>query len=170
MTNIKFDDGYKTYILNDDENKVIRVNITDFNIKARYDEASKKMTALISEMQGNNNASAEDIKKYDEKIRENINYIFGTDVCTPAFGTANCLSILTDGRFLFQSFIEAFMSQLEKDMGERITAAKYKIESKTDKYTKPIVGHTRELAEKGLTLTDEQKAYCKQLMEEMMRS
>ena len=139
MQSIKFDDGYKTYILNDDENKVIRVNVTDFNILDRYNKAQTDMQALIEEMQNDSEATPEKIASYDKRIRENINFIFGSDVCTAAFGTANCMSVVSNGSMLFESFLNALMPQVQEDMGINLEAAK----KRTDKYIAPVVGEEK---------------------------
>lgn len=136
MTNIKFDDGYKTYILNDDENKIIRVNVTDFNILDRHNKAQADMQALIADMQTNKDATPEEIADYDKRIRENINYIFGSDVCTAAFGTANCMSVVSNGSMLFESFLNALMPQVQEDMDINLEAAK----KRTNKYIAAVVG------------------------------
>lgn len=139
MTNIKFDDGYKRYILNGDENKVIRVNVTDFNILDRYNKAQADMQALIADMQTNKDATPEEIASYDKRIRENINFIFGSDVCTAAFGTANCMSVVSNGSMLFESFLNALMPQVQADMDISLEAAK----KRTNKYIAPVVGEKK---------------------------
>lgn len=139
MTNIKFDDGYKRYILNDDESKIIRVNVTDFNILDRYNKAQADMKALIEEMQNDSDATPEKIASYDKRIRENINYIFGSDVCTAAFGTANCMSVVSNGSMLFESFLNALMPQVQADMDISLEVAK----KRTNKYIAPVVGEEK---------------------------
>lgn len=139
MKNINFDDGYKTYILNDDENKIIRVNVTDVNILDRHNKAQADMQALIEEMQNNSEATPEKIASYDKRIRENINYIFGSDVCTAAFGTANCMSVVSNGSMLFESFLNALMPQVQEDMDISLEAAK----KRTDKYITAVVGEEK---------------------------
>lgn len=139
MQSINFDDGYKRYILNDDENKIIRVNVTDFNILDRYTKAQTDMQALIEEMQSDSEATPEKIASYDKRIRENINFIFGSDVCTAAFGTANCLSVVSNGSMLFESFLDALMPQVQADMDISLEVAK----KRTDKYITAVVGEEK---------------------------
>lgn len=139
MQNINFDDGYRRYILNGDENNVIRVNVTDFNILDRYNKAQADMQALIEDLQTNKDATPEEIADYDKRIRDNINYIFGTDVCTAAFGTANCLSVVSNGSMLFESFLDALMPQVQADMDISLEAAK----KRTNKYIAPVVGEEK---------------------------
>lgn len=139
MQSINFDDGYKRYILNDDENKIIRVNVTDFNILDRYTKAQADMQALIEEMQSDSEATPEKIASYDKRIRENINFIFGSDVCTAAFGTANCMSVVGNGSMLFESFLNALMPQVQADMDISLEVAK----KRTDKYITAVVGEEK---------------------------
>lgn len=69
----------------------------------------------------------------DKEIREQINYIFGNDVCTAAFGTTNCLSP-AGGNLLYQNFLDALFPILEKD----ISAEKVKMEKNIKKYTSQV--------------------------------
>lgn len=144
MQSINFDDGYKTYDINNDESRTIRINVTDFNLLSRRDEALPKIEAIGREMSSEKDTAPEKMSEYDRRLREQINYIFGSDVCTPAFGTAHCMSIVGDGRMLFEGFVEALMAQVEKDMGVRMSGFKIKLNNsvntdKTDKYIKPVV-------------------------------
>lgn len=168
MKSINFDDGYKVYALNNDENNTVRICVTDFNMPARYEEAQKAIEKLVEEMKASKDPAPAKIKEFDSRIREQINYIFATDVCTPAFGDANCMSMTGGGKMLFEGFLEALINIVQVDMNADLTSAKYRIESKTDKYTKPVLSMSS--ADKGKNLTEEQKAYCRQLMEEMMQS
>jgi hypothetical protein len=62
----------------------------------------------------------QDNKKYafSEKlikiIKEQINYVFGSDVSTPAFGTAYCFTF-ANGKPIFQNFLDAVIPIIEKD-------------------------------------------------------
>ena len=175
MKSINFNDGYKTYALNNDESNVIRINVTDFNMATRYEETAPKISALADKMKAIKDPTPAQISEIDARIREYINYIFGTDVCTPAFGKAHCMSVVGGGRLLFEGFLEALIEAVQSDMNAELASAGVKAESRTEKYTKPVLSmtataKTESIAEQGMTLTEEQKAYCRQLMEDMLRS
>ena len=49
MKSIDFDSGYKTYSINGDENCVIKVQITDFNLPKRINDAIVEISKSQSE-------------------------------------------------------------------------------------------------------------------------
>ena len=161
MQNISFDDGYKSYMINNDENKVIRVNISDLNIKKRYDDTTEKLFAEIDKAKAEV-ATPEVMAEVDRAIRDHLNYIFGSDICTAAFGTANVLSPVSSGKTLIESFLDAFLPTITADIERAANAAKISLEAKTDKYIKPVlakppvVGMTAKPVDIS-KLTDEQK-------------
>ena len=127
-TNIRFSTGEKEYIVNDDESKVIKVNISDGNMLVRFNEALPKFEKMQKEF--GEITDPVKLKEADEKVREFINEVFGTDVCTPAFGKANCLSVVENGKALYMSFLEAFLPVVKKDMEARLNASHIVLEDK----------------------------------------
>lgn len=111
MKSINYSTGYKTYALNGDEDNVIRINVSDFNILKR----AKEVQAFIDTL-GDFEPTPETLAELDAKLREKINYVFGTDVSSAAFGAVNCLSPVDDGRFLFQAFLEATIPVITEDI------------------------------------------------------
>lgn len=130
MEKISFNSGYKTYCINDDENAVIRINTTDIHIIDRITQAKKKLNEIMSEYSAineNDVTSDEAVKLMSEaekKIREQINYVFGSDVCSAAFGITSCLSPV-GGQPLFMNFLDAVLPIIEKDvLAERNATSK----------------------------------------------
>ena len=71
----------------------------------------------------------------DKKVKSEINYAIGTDVCTPAFGLLNCMTILPDsGKSVAQSFLEALTPIIQKDIDEYVEKIEELKESKMKKY------------------------------------
>lgn len=138
MQNISFDDGYKTYMINNDENKVIRVNVSDLNIKKRLEETHDKLFGEIDKAKAEG-ATTEGITRIDNTIRETLNYVFGTDICTAAFGSANVLSPTGSGKLLIEGFLDAFLPMITEDIKSIVVEKKYDIEDKTAKYTAPVL-------------------------------
>lgn len=139
MQTIKFNDGYKTYSINDDDSRTIRINILDLNMKSRYEKATKVIEETVNKMKSVNIPSEEQLIEFDAVIREQLNYVFGSDICTTVFGVANVLTPLKSGKFLFESFMEVFVPMIEKDSQSAINAVNINIAKKTDKYIKPII-------------------------------
>lgn len=110
-----FNENYKTIA------EVEKLRASRDNYKSQLDTAQN----ALKEFEG------VDVK--DKEIREQINYIFGNDVCTAAFGTTNCLSP-AGGNLLYQNFLDALFPILEKD----ISAEKAKVEKNIKKYTSQV--------------------------------
>lgn len=139
MQSINFDKGYKTYAVNEDENNVIKINVADLSTKARIKEMLTQIADLESEYRDVENPTDEQFAEVDKKIKSKINYAFGTDVCTPAFGLLNCLTLLPDsGKSVTQSFLEALMPIIEKDLDEYAEKIKTLDKSKMKKYLEPV--------------------------------
>lgn len=136
MNNIKFNDGMKSFSVNGDENKKIYFNPSDYNILERFKTAFAQIENLetkYNETKKNNNRVMETSIALDKEIKEAINYIFGSDVSTIAFGTTNCLST-AGGEPICVNFLNAVLPILKKE----IKAEKEKSEKKIAKYTKQV--------------------------------
>lgn len=139
MQNINFKTNFKTFCLNDDKNCVIKINTADFGILDRAEQAQAKLAELqekaekIQNTDGTNEPKYSVLGEIDKAIREQINYVFGADVSTPAFGTTYCFS-LCDGVPMFENFINALLPVIEADCMAEAEKAK----SNIGKYTKQV--------------------------------
>lgn len=135
MENLNFKSNVKKYSLNGDENCVISVNTTDYAILDRIKKATKNIEKLADEYQekkiNNDDEANELFVETDKEIRNQINYIFNSDVCTMAFGNTNCFSLCDDGSALFENFINAIVPVIKSD----IEAAQEKQNKRIEKYT-----------------------------------
>lgn len=135
MENLNFKSNVKKYSLNGDENCVISVNTTDYAIIDRIKKATKNIEKLAAEYQekkiNNDDEANELFVETDKEIRNQINYIFNSDVCTMAFGNTNCFSLCDDGSALFENFISAIIPVIRAD----IEAAQEKQSKRIEKYT-----------------------------------
>ena len=61
------------------------------------------------------NNDESEMQQTDRIIREKINYIFGSDVSSVAFGSAYCFSP-SNGMPVFANFVNAIMQVIEKEM------------------------------------------------------
>jgi hypothetical protein len=172
MTNISYSTGVKEYVLNGDENNKIRINVTDFNIMKRWKEADEEIQKLVTPR---GQRTIEEAERIDNEVRKWLNYVFNTDVCTPAFGNTSILSPLPDGRLLFQSFMEAFLPQIAKDIEAAGAASQIRLnelEQKTEKYTSQLSPEPKrnKLIQPSFNtaakpdLTPEQKEFLKSLL------
>lgn len=116
MKSIAFATGMREYAINGDESNVIRVNLMDMNLPTRMKAVGKQLDALATEFEAQP-VTPETATELDAKIRCIMNEAFGTDICTPAFGSTNCLSpVDADGTTLWQAFFRALMAQIKEDL------------------------------------------------------
>lgn len=119
MQNLTFDDGVRSYAVNGDESRVIRVCVTDMNLGKRIAELEQQMPALDAKYRSLTDPTAEQLAELDRDIRGLINTAFGADVCTPAFGETNCCSpVGADGHMLFTGFLEALTAQIRAEIAK----------------------------------------------------
>lgn len=135
MKSISFNTGYKEYAINDNANNTIRINMSDLNLPHRIKEVQDFFDNMAEKYKNDDRRmTSEELSDWDKQIREKINYAFGTDVCTPAFGNINCISPVEGGKMLFEAFFEVLMPVVEADMKAAAQAQAIHIEDKTNKY------------------------------------
>ena len=139
MENLKFEIPYKEYSINGDESKVIRINTTDFAIFDRLKKAMKQIDDIAKEYENvapKTDAEANDLfVSADKKVREQINYIFDSDVPTVAFGNANCFTVvLSNMQPLFYNCLNAIVPVIKKDL-EKVMS---KSNKNVSKYTSQL--------------------------------
>jgi len=145
MQSIRFDDGYKEFMINDDPNKVIRFDPADFGIIERFNNALKnieKATETIKndidinpqgEPLSELEEAAEAVAKVNKLIKDQIDYIFDSPVSDMVFGNKSPLA-LVKGVPLFERFIMAAKEVIEKEVKKEMEASQKRIE----KYTKQV--------------------------------
>lgn len=148
MRSISFPDNIKSFSINDDDSRVIRFNPADPNILARADEAQKR----IKDKQGqlaevklrpdgspmdSTDAAVELLREFDQLIREEINYIFNSDVYDTVFAGQSPLCIVGDEKeFLFEAFISAALPIIQEGVDEFESASNARVGKYTKEYTK----------------------------------
>jgi hypothetical protein len=122
--NLDLGEEYVELTINNDENRVIRIDLNDIGIIERLNESYKK----IDEFQKNNKdieikadgtpkdgleQSAKILKAFRDLIEEQINYILNADVSNIVFGNKNPLSTVK-GVYLWERFFNALNPYIEK--------------------------------------------------------
>lgn len=155
MQSINFDDGYKSYMINGDESKVIRINVTDLNTSKRFDEAVKAIEELMSEIR-ENDITEERFIEADRVIREQLDHVFGEGMCETVFGRTNLLSATESGSLLIEGFLDALLPIVKADMEQAAAKSRAHVEAKMAAYIEPVISSDSELPDVS-SLTDEQK-------------
>ena len=138
---IKINDGFKTYDIVNQDNKLIgqfSFNPSDTNIIKRYNDAIEQFEKVFDEFKGmEEDAGTEEIiVKLDEKTYELIDSIFNSDVASNFFRIMGPFSPLASGQFYVATVIEAIGQALEAEIGERVKKMRSKIDKHTSKYHK----------------------------------
>lgn len=128
MKSLNFANGYKEYMINNDPNKVIRINSSDLGIVKRAREAQEKINSIIL-----SNDTETDAEMLNTTVREQLDYIFGAGVSDIAFGSTNVMSI-AGGAPIFQNFIDAILPIIEED----ITKEKELSDKRISNYTSRV--------------------------------
>lgn len=148
MNSLHFEEGLKTYCINDDPDRVIKVSTTDYGIINRLQEADKNMKKKADEYKAlniNTDGSAADkteeaaaaIKELTEFIEGQINYVFNADVAKIVFNGQSCLSTYK-GVPLYERFMNAIVPEIEKDFKEEVKESQKRVSKYTgsNKYKK----------------------------------
>lgn len=141
MENIKFNSGYKEYSINNDETAVIKINTTDISIINRIDTGIKNLKRILNDFSALVREEQQDekiisaIADLEKKSREQINYMFNSDVCTAAFGNMSCLS-MCDGQPICMNFIEAIVPIIKRDIEAEQQLSSKRIEKYTSQAKK----------------------------------
>jgi hypothetical protein len=148
MQSIRFDDGYKEFMINDDPNKVIRFNPSDYGIIERFNTARKDILAEMDKLQkdfdikpdGTPDVPEDELEeaagmmsKARKLICDKVDYIFGNPVSEIAFGNQSPISMVK-GVPLFERFIKAAQPFIEEEVKKEQIASQKRVE----KYTKQV--------------------------------
>ena len=137
----------KRFRLDKDDNKIIYLATTDLNILPRLESAIKEINKLqdkhnefaakyasVSDADENN---ISEISSYfaeiEKAMRDQINYIFDYDVCTPALGAASVFDPV-DGQFKYEYLINRLIALYEKDIRKETRIMQERISKHTAKY------------------------------------
>lgn len=139
IQNLNFDDGFMSFTLNGDPEKVIRFNPSDFGMINRIRDAYNAIDNAAEavgdieinsdgEAIGNLNGEADRLEIYKKEICKAIDEIFNSNISETAFGKQSPLSPVGRGIPLWQSFLECIIPVVEKETGKRIEASQKKIQ------------------------------------------
>lgn len=162
-TNITFDVlDYKKYILNGDENNVLRITTSDYGIIDRIYKAQEEVTAMYDRISERKNPDVHILSEMDAEARRIINEVFDDgDVCTKAFGNKNCLSPASNGKAMLLNFLEAIIPVITKEFGDSIE----KVQNKTAKYTEIVEAEPPALPDMSDYTPEQKAAILAQLMQ-----
>lgn len=146
MKGLKIDDGCKEYMINDDPDRVIKINPSDFDILYRMNSATKTINEAMekyknlsikadgsADYEADNTAQA--VREIGQLIRQQIDYIFNASVSDAVFGNQSPISLIK-GQPYFVRFLDAILPEVEKEIKAEQKASEARINKYTKVYTK----------------------------------
>lgn len=142
MQSIRFDDGFKEFMINDDPDKIIRIDPADFGIIERFNTAIKNIEKNMEniddidldtkgEPRDQLDERAQIVAKVNKYIREQVDYIFDSPVSDMAFGNKSPLAT-AGGIPIFERFIKAAQAVIVKGIEEERKLSEKRIAKYTD--------------------------------------
>lgn len=132
----KKNEGIKEYCFEDDENAIIRVNTRDPNLYTRIIKAKKELQRLSDKYQSFDYADEDKagamLEEFDSKVKEQINYIFNSDVSSVAFGNFSSVAVY-EGEAAFKKFLDAILPEVEKELEKEHEKSQKNVASYVDK-------------------------------------
>lgn len=146
MQNLSFDDGYKEFSINGDENRVIRFNPGDFaiieRIKTAYDEI-EKATKLEQDIELKTDGApideigkaADIVKGISDTVKKQVDFIFNSPVSDMVFGNQSPLSLVKGVPF-YERFLTAIIPVIKKETKLAQEASQKRMSKYTQVYHK----------------------------------
>jgi hypothetical protein len=142
MQNLSMNDGFKEFSINNDPNRVIRFNPSDFGIIDRINSAYaeiEKSTNVDTDVTLKNDGTAKDdlekaamiVQQVSNTIKGQIDYIFNSPVSDIVFGKQSPLS-LVGGMPLYEQFLNVVIPVIKKDVQKEQESSRKRVNKYVD--------------------------------------
>lgn len=138
---LKIDRGLKSYEVKDIDGTLLGtlyVNPADIGIAARLEEARRAIQQLADGLAAD--AGVDQIIEADKLIREQINYIFGSDASSVFFKGVSALALLPDGTMVFEKALQAAAPIIEDAVGKAVKASQKRVQKHAGAYANTAKG------------------------------
>lgn len=142
MSKLTLNTGVKTYEIEDENGKelgVISIYPNDFNIGKRAKEVQIKIMDYINAAEKIVNEREEDvieeITELDNKIKEQLDYLFNTKISETVFKGLHCLNVTAGGKYFIESFLDMIIPVINSEMDKAIEVSKQRV----NKYTSQVI-------------------------------
>lgn len=148
MQSINFSDGYKSFCINNDPERVIRFNPTDIDIVKRFNQAMKELREEKEGLEDVNlnpdgtvvdddttlDKTSEVLEQFNQVIRKKLNFIFKSDVYDTVFDGQSPMAIVgTERQLLFEAFMDAAFYVINEEVE---SATRERVDKYVSKYKK----------------------------------
>lgn len=138
---LKIDRGLKSYEVKDIDGTLLGtlyVNPADIGIAARLEDARRAIQQLADGLAAD--AGVDQIIEADKLIREQINYIFGSDASSVFFKGVSALALLPDGTMVFEKALQATVPIIEDAVGKAVKASQKRVQKHAGAYANTAKG------------------------------
>lgn len=143
--NINFDDGIQEITINNDKNRILRVNVRDIGILDRVqrvaDNFQEKIKTLGDELTITSDGEAavpeiaEAVRRINQEMRTEFDSIFYDGASEIVFGKQNPLS-MSNGNTIFNNFMTAFAEYIKPFIEKETKTMQKNIEKYRKAYKK----------------------------------
>ena len=143
--NINFDDGIQEITINNDKNRILRVNVRDIGILDRVqrvaDNFQEKIKTLGEELTITSDGEAavpeiaEAVRRINQEMRTEFDSIFYEGASEIVFGKQNPLS-MSNGNTIFNNFMTAFAEYIKPFIEKETKTMQKNIEKYRKAYKK----------------------------------
>lgn len=130
--NIDIDDGFIDFTINNDKNKILRINPSDLAAYTRMQELIEK----IKDGSVKENATLTEILNLDKSIREDLgDALNDPNAADVLIGKQSCFSTNRNGEIILVAALEALANVYESGVKKYESDVEKSIKKYTDKYT-----------------------------------
>lgn len=134
MKSINFDDGLRSFSINGDPTRIIRINPADIGIMQRLDNVQKTLKEEYDKLsERKEELTYEEFFAFSDMIKSQLNYLFASDVADTVLAGASPLATV-NGEPLVKGFLDAVAPVIEGYVREEAERS----ESRIKKYTEDL--------------------------------
>lgn len=133
-------DGRKEFFVNNDPNRVLRLNLTDDQLIPRIKKALDSLESYKEKVAetGDKYEIEELIDDYNREVRERLNEAFDYDVSSAVFQNMSVTAQVTDdGKTFIEVFLDAIMEKIvtaQREYQKNMRASNERINKHVNKY------------------------------------
>lgn len=138
MGEIIVDRGLEEYAIKDKNGNVLgsfEMNPADIEIAKRFEQVSSAINSISEELDESKDI-IDNLMKLEEKVYEQIDYLFNSPVSKSFFSITSPFTVLANGEFFVENVINSISSIINTDAPKRYEKANEKIERYAKKYHK----------------------------------
>lgn len=143
---IQFDEGYIEFSINNDPERILKINPSDLSLLERMQEAIKtlkKQTETVKNIKitTNGNAvdnlseAAETVCKANKMLRSTVDHVFYDGAADIIFKNQNPLALTADGKTIFESFFSGFNKAVKPILAAQAKKSNAHLEKYRDEYS-----------------------------------